>query len=739
MKHKVTLRSVALIGMVFGILAVYILRLIDWQILNGADTRKKADATSASIVTMDAARGEILDIHGNPLAANKTGYAIQFERPYMPRGTENETIRRLTNLLNGRKEQWTDELPIFINAADKYEFLPDSEAAVERLKGKDYADLNSYATAEDCMNALIEKYEIDPSYTQREIRNVASVRYNMVKSGFNSSTPYIFAPDISGDTVGIVSENTQLLPGASIKITTARTYPSGDIGSNLIGTMGPLSQEQYDAKKDEGYAYNDRMGQSGTEAAFEKELRGKAGEKQVETTSRGGVASETVIKPPESGHTLYLTLDSNLQKVAQVSLDQNVIAARENGQKLAAKKGGWNGQDCVLGTAVVLRVKDNAVLAAAGNVNYDLGKYMTDTAYKSEVLKDPDHPLVNQAFNGIFTPGSCFKPAVAAAALQEGIITNNTTFHCAHVYQRFADVNFTPKCLGTHGTLSLRRAISESCNIFFFETGFYTGIETMNLYSKRFGLGVKTGVELNESAGILAGKEYSASVGKAWVQGDTVQAAIGQSDNQFTTLQLAAYASTIANNGVRYQTHIVDKITDYTRKTTIMENDPNNPVIAAETGVSQENMDYIKAGMRAVITENRGSAHRTLGSYPVPIAGKTGTAQGPGSDNVAFIGFAPYDDPEVAVAVVLQHGATGTYCQQVVKDLLDAYFYGKTVDEEGNLVMPEDQSASSTASGVSSGQDGTSSSGETPQGNTQTGSSASSNDASNENRPVSEG
>ena len=693
MKSKISLRSFALVGIVVGILAIYTLRLVDWQILNGADTRQQADSTSASIVTMDAARGEIVDAAGNPLAANKTGYAIQFERPYMTYGTENESIRLLTNLLDSRGEEWTDELPIQIDEQGAYAFMPDSEKEVERLKGKDFADLNSYATADDCMNALIEKYEIDATLPKKEIRNIASVRYGMTKAGFNASTPYIFAPDISGETVGIVSENTQLLPGASIKITTARTYPGGDLAAQLIGTMGPLSQEQYEERKDQGYAFNDRMGQSGIEYAFEDELRGEVGEKQVETTSKGGVASETVIKAPKSGNTVFLTLDSNLQRVTQASLEQNVEAARENGERLTGTKGGWNGQDCKIGAAVVLRVKDNAVLAAAGNANYDLEKYTYDSAYKSEVLKDENHPLVNQAFTGIFTPGSCFKPAVACAALQEGVITNNTTFRCTHTYQRFADVGFTPRCL--------RRALAESCNIYFFETGYYTGIDTMNLYCRKFGLGVKTGVELNESEGILAGPEEYAERGKNWVGGDVVQAAIGQSDNQFTPLQLATYVSTIANNGVRYQSHIVSKITDYARKEVVRENSPENPTIVAETGVSQENINYVKEGMRAVITDSRGSAHRNLGNYPVPIAGKTGTAQGPGSDNVAFVGFAPYDDPEIAFAVILQHGSTGTYCQNVVRDILDAYFYGKTVDEEGNLVMPDEISASSAVSNAS--------------------------------------
>ena len=346
---------------------------------------------------------------------------------------------------------------------------------------------------------------------------------------------------------------------------------------------------------------------------------------------------------------------ATLQRVAQVSLEQNVQAARENGERLTSTKGGWNGQDCTIGAAVVLRVKDNAVLAAAGNENYDLEKYTYDNDYKNQVLTNENHPpgepglyrhlharLLLQAGGGLRSPAGgrdhqqydvplhAHVPALCRRRLYAALL--------GHARDPFAAPARWPN-----------RATSSSL-----KPAITPGIETMNLYCRRFGLGEKTGVELNESEGILAGPEEYAERGKTWVGGDVVQAAIGQSDNQFTPLQLATYASTIANNGVRYQTHLVSKITDYARKEVVMENDPDNPTVVAETGVSEQNFEYVKEGMRAVITDSRGSAHRNLGNYPVPIAGKTGTAQGPGSDNVAFIGFAPYDDPEIAVAVILQ-------------------------------------------------------------------------------------
>ncbi len=680
---------------VFAIMVVYGLRLMDWQIIKGASFLEKANKTSSTAVTIDAARGEILDVNGAGLAVNKTGYAIIFDKAYMTSTTQNKTILQLTKLLVQRGEKWIDILPIKLNAKGKYEFIAGEEKETAALKSKNYLNMNPYASADECMTEMMDKYEVS-GYSAADTRDIIAVRYNMTKTAFGISAPYTFATDVSQATVAIISENSHVLPGATAKVTTVRQYPSGNLLPHIIGTIGAISQEEYDTLKDKGYAFNDRLGKSGIEQAFENMLRGKTGEKTVETTNTGSLASETITKAPASGDTVYLTIDSRIQAVMNASLAKNVQDTQANGRALSAAhyKGlsSKHGEDCIAGGAVALRVKDFSVLAASTYPTYDLSKYLTDTNYYASLIQDKTKPLINRAFNGVFTPGSSFKPGVACAALQEGVITNSTHYTCNHVYTRFPPP-FQPKCMGTHGSISLNTALAKSCNIFFFETGFHLGITDMNLYAKRFGLGVKTGIEISESAGILAGPPERSAAGGTWVGGDTIQAAIGQSDNQFTPLQLAAYVATIANNGTRLQTHLVSKVTDYAKQKTISQTAPQS---VDNIGVSQQNIDYVKQGMRSVVTN--GTASSTFASYGVAVAGKTGTAQGPGSDNEIFIGFAPYDNPEIAIAVVLEHGATSKFCNNVARDVFDAYFFGKTVDASGTMVMP---SASSTVSGSS--------------------------------------
>ena len=698
-------RIVVALG-VFLVLAVYALRLYDWQIVNGADFLEKADKSSLYNVQMDTTRGEILDSQGKGLAVNRTGYAIVFDKAYMKPETENQTILTLIRLLDSRGEKWVDGLPIVLNSKGQYEFAADADKDIATLKSKDFLDVNSYATAAECMKHLVDQYGVE-GYSPKDTRDIVSVRYNMTKSGFSVSIPYTFAEDVSNETVAIMSENSTRLPGAQPKLTTVREYPDGTLLPHILGTIGPLSQEEWKTLQDKGYAYNDRIGKSGIEQAFEDALRGKDGKKIVEMTGQGNVASETVTSAPEPGETVYLTINSNLQKVLNTSLAQNVTAARKYGEELCARNyqnsSSGHGEDCIAGAAVVLRVSDFAVLAASTFPSYDQNKYQEDTNYRNQLMKDQtNRPLVNRAFNGIFTPGSIVKPYVALTALQEGSITTSTRILGNSLYTRFSDVGLPLKSIGNYGMITANFAIEKSSNAFFYEVGYRTGITALNLYAPRFGLGVKTGIELSESAGVLAGPAEKQVSGGSWWDADTVEAAVGQSDNQFTPLQLATYAATLANNGTRLKPHVVDKITDYTRKNVISTTKAQT---VESIGVSQSYIDYVKDAMRSVA--KAGTASSIFSNYGVPIAAKTGTAVlTPHSDNVTFIGFAPFDHPEIAVAVVLEHGATSKYSMTVAKDIFDAYFFGKTVDASGNLVMP---SASGEASQNASSGAGTSS------------------------------
>ena len=695
-------RYIFCIVVIMAAFAVYGLRLIDWQIINGAYWLNVSTRTNTSSVKMTAARGEILDRGGNALAVNKTVYAIVFDKSAMTKDTQNKTILQLVSLLQKRGETWVDELPIQVTATGAYEYITSRQSEVDALK-KNLFRGNTYVTAEQCILELQRKYECE-GYSPNQTRAILSVRYNMELSGFSVSTPYTFATGISSDTVGIISENAQNLPGATVEVTTVRDYPDGTVAPHVLGTLGAISQEEYAEEKKQGntysldnlggYAYNDSIGKSGVESYFEKYLRGTNGLKVIETTRTGAVASSMVTQAPVAGDSIYLTIDKNLQRVAQVSLANNVKGAQNEGKSGGSK----GGADCVAGGAVVLNVKDFSVLAAATFPSYDLNQYNSNPSYVSGLFQDKTKPMYDRALVGSFMPGSSFKPVVASAALQEGVINSSSTVTCHRVYTFWND--YQPTCMGYHGTINVVTALQKSCNIFFYDTGRRLGIDTLDLYAKRFGLGQKTGIEINEGAGVLSSPQVRVAAGGVWNGGDVVQAAIGQADNSFTPLQLATYVSTLVNDGTRLKTHLIGKITDYNRDKVIMQNDPNSPTVVDHVGVSKENLETVKKGMRAVTSV--GGTASSFANYGIAVAGKTGTAQvPPHSDNVVFVGFAPYDKPEIAVAVVLEYGAYSKYSTAVARDLFDAYFFGKTVDASGNLVFPEKEE--STSSGTSSG------------------------------------
>ena len=338
------------------------------------------------------------------------------------------------------------------------------------------------------------------------------------------------------------------------------------------------------------------------------------------------------------------------------------ISQEEYEEKTAEGKG--HGEDCEAGAVVMLSVKDFSVLAASTYPSYDLNKYSNYDDYYVKLATDKKAPLYDRAFTGSFAPGSVFKPCVAAAALEEGIISPSTIIDCTQYY------NYYPTnpvaCMGYHGNIDLNSALAQSCNYYFAETGRRLGIETMYLYAEKFGLGEKTGLEIDESSGFLAGRDSS-----VWQEGNTVQAAIGQSDNAFTPVQLASYVATIANNGVRLKTHVVKEIKNYERSKTVKKTKPEK---LNTSGVSKENLEIVQEAMRSVVASPDGTAFSVFGNYKIPIAAKTGTAENAGSDHTVFMCYAPYEKPEVAIAVVLEHGAHGKYSMSVAKALLDEYF-----------------------------------------------------------------
>ena len=680
-------RSAACILLVLAVFVVYELRLVQWQLVEGDKYEQLSLSSRTDTIEIEAARGEILDRDGTVLAGNRSSYNIVYDALDMDYDRRNATIIQVIDLLEERGETWRDRLPIVLAEDGSYQYKEDSESAIQTLQ--EALSLAEYATAEECMAELAQQYDCQ-GYSKEDMRNVASVRYSMTQDGFSRTSPYVIAEDVSAETVGVISERSEEWPGIETRVAVTRYYgEDGALAPHVVGYTGVITDTQYqqavedgttyDAENNiSGYKWSDTMGRSGIEAAFEEELRGQRGEETIYTDSSGGVESTAVTTAPEEGHTVQTTLDSDLQRVANLSLEKNI-------------QGNTDARNCTSGAAVVLDVDTFGVLASSSYPTYDVNQLVESIAgdgkYYNQLINDEDEPMVNLALNGVFTPGSVFKPVVALAALQEGQLSAATSVYCPGYYE-LADLRLGCTC-GGGNTWNVYGALAHSCNTFFSTVGYDLGISTLDPYAEYFGLGTTTGVELGEATGIMSNpQEYRENHGVEWTDGVTSQTAIGQADNMFTPIQLAAMCATIANGGVRLQTHFLDKITDYTGETVLEEYEP---VELYDAGLSGDVLGVVQAGMQMVATE--GTASNVFANYPVSIAAKTGTAETssvPDTDpdytepNLSFICYAPADDPEIAVAVMIEQGNTGNYAKNVAKDILDQYFGFYTWDEDGN-------------------------------------------------------
>lgn len=514
------------------------------------------------------------------------------------------------------------------------------------------------------MAEMIEQYHLE-NYSKTEQRILAGIRYEMTVKEFAVRNPYTFANDISRATMYRIVENNTVFPGVDIETVPVRAYVSGETAAHLIGTVGPLYAEEYATLKDKGYAMNDVLGKSGIEGAFEAYLRGTAGTRSLIKDKSGTVLDEKETAAPIPGDTVVLTIDANLQKVAQTALADKVAELR------AKSTATTNGHDVKSGSVVVLDVKTGGALTCASWPSYDLSTY---SEKYNDLVKDPDNPLFNRALNGAFACGSTMKPGIALAALTEGTILPGTALSCGGVYRFYDD--YQPRCMGVHGHLNVVTGLAKSCNLFFYDVGRQLGADVMLKYCKEFGFGSKTGVEIGESSGLLVTPEYKKSVGGIWTAGDNLQLAIGQ-NGLYTPIQLASYAMMLANDGVRYKTHFVHSIRSYdgtSEKVT-------TPEVAAKANWSQSAIDTVRKGMVEVVKS--GTAYSSFGTASYTIAAKTGTAQTGvrgQSDHGVFIAYAPVENPEIAIAVVMERG-TSSASAGVARKVVDAYFASKTVGE----------------------------------------------------------
>ena len=664
-------RMLLLIAVACVIMGLYAMRLIFLQLVNGDDFKAKATNTTDYNFTVTAARGDIVDSAGRRIATTATSYNVVLNKLLMGDRDLDAMLQQIVELLRENGESWNDALLIGQpDAAGRYAFTDDDSSASDQKQLADMKEtlgLQQYATANDVMEMLVEKNELQ-GFSLEWQRVLAGIHYEMDRQAFSNVNNFVMAENVSAATVATIKEHSLQLPGVEIVETSARSYDQSDIIPAVLGRVGKITAEKWKVTdsngqvtyplREKGYNMNDVLGISGLESVYEDELRGKDGVETITRNSDGVIVDTRLTTVPEPGHTVQLTIDSNFQRAVDKALAENIDMINRvynTGTMKAAA-----------GAVVVLDVKDGSVMAASNYPSYDQNLYASNY---SEYSSDPSLPLFNRALQGLYTPGSTFKPAVAVAALDSGLINQYSTVYCNGVYNYFKD--YHPRCTrhGHSGNIDVITAIKWSCNVFFYDVGRRLTSDVYDAYAYKLGLGQRTGVEVGEALGRLTTKNdsnYTASL--------DVQAAIGQGNTVVTPIQLATYAATLANNGTRYRTHFVKAILDTNTGEVLIETKPEVMDVIEGTG---NTFELVRQGMKQVPSTISGK----ISSYPVPIACKTGTPQrsetyasGKHYLNAMMVAYLPADDPQIAIGITIEYGGYGARTGDLVVDIANAYF-----------------------------------------------------------------
>ena len=679
-------RMLLLIAVACVIMGLYAMRLIFLQLVNGDDFKAKATNTTDYNFTVTAARGDIVDSAGRRIATTATSYNVVLNKLLMGDRDLDAMLQQIVELLRENGESWNDTLLIGQpDAAGRYAFTDDDSSASDQKQLADMKEtlgLQQYATANDVMEMLVEKNELQ-GFPLEWQRVLAGIHYEMDRQAFSNVNNFVMAENVSAATVATIKEHSLQLPGVEIVETSARSYDQSDIIPAVLGRVGKITAEKWKVTdsngqvtyplREKGYNMNDVLGISGLESVYEDELRGKDGVETITRNSDGVIVDTRLTTVPEPGHTVQLTIDSNFQRAVDKALAENIDMVNRvynTGTMKAAA-----------GAVVVLDVKDGSVMAASNYPNYDQNLYASNY---SEYSSDPSLPLFNRALQGLYTPGSTFKPAVAVAALDSGLINQYSTVNCTGVYTYYKD--YHPRCTrhGHSGNIDVVTAIKWSCNVFFYDVGRRLTSDVYDAYAYKLGLGQRTGVEVGEALGRLTTKNDS-----NYIASLDVQAAIGQGNTVVTPIQLATYAATLANNGTRYRTHFVKAILDTNTGEVLSETKPEVMDIIEGTG---NTFDLVRQGMIGVSETMSG-----LKNYPVTIACKTGTPQRSetyyvGSTrkhytNTMMVAYGPAEDAEIALGIVIEYGGGGARAGNLVADIFDAYYAMK----DGSLAQQAEE------------------------------------------------
>lgn len=654
----------------FALLLFFLWQLFNLQIVHGAEYFAQSQRKLLKYETVEAARGEIVDRNGHPLALSSVSWQLSLDTNLMG-NARDETLQKLTELCLREGISWNDSLPISRESPFVYTKDESREGELTRFANFLKAIKQSEpAQASQLLSSLAEHYQLPSDLSPQTRRNLCGILYELeLRRRELSVSSYVFAEGVSVDFLTKIKE--YHLPGISISAAAVRTYETS-AAAHLLGRVGQMNEEEWALFRSKGYGMDARVGKDGLERAFEEELHGSPGARTREYDTEGKLINELYSKEPVPGKQLRLTLDLGLQeKTEQVLAEQVPQLAHAEGAAVA-----------------ILDVRDGSVLALASYPSFPLRSFSSE--YQS-LQDNPLRPLLNRALQGLYAPGSTYKMVTAVAGLEEGIITPSTKILDTGIYTYYKSPQ--PRCWiyrqtgKTHGLETVSEAITDSCNVFFYDVGRRLGIERIDKYAKLFGLGELTGIELpGELCGIIAGPSYTQSLGQTWYDGSTLSAAIGQENNRFTPLQLASYVATLASGGARYQVHLLKELRSNDGRETLTQTQAKQ---LDTIPLSPEHLNAVKEGMLAVTQS--GSVSSYFKNCPVRVAAKTGSAQVTGSEdsNAVFVCFAPYENPEIAMAIVVEKGGSGSELGRISSEIINYYFGGPDASQAVNVTSPE--------------------------------------------------
>ena len=651
---------------------VLLAQLFNLQIVHGEEYRETSNTKLTRESVLKADRGSIKDSSGTMLASVDAQYSIVLYKTKVSNDTLNTTILKLLNILSTNSDSYVDNFLIDVNP---YRFKLEEEESQKKWKKAN--NINEDATAEEAFNYFKNKYDITSDNVE-DIRKILAIRYEISYKGYSSTKSIEIASNISRQSLEQIKERNAEFSGVEVVETPVRVYPLKTTASHILGRIGRIESSELEGNEDI-YNQNDIIGKSGIEYVFEKYLKGTDGVKQIDMNVDGTITDEYVSKEAVSGSDVILTIDSKLQAVTEQALADNI-------NKIANHGFSQENNPADAGAAVVLNVKTGEVIAMASYPDYDPSSFVNgiDTNTWNYYINGDTKPLENKAISAMYSPGSTYKMVTALAGLETGTITPKTKINDTGVFRKY---NSSWKCWNRygHGYLNVSQAIEHSCNYFFYDLGDRLGIDNLAKYSYYLGLGHKTGIELKgEIDGVLASNEIAKQENRVWNPGETISAAIGQSYNTFTPLQMAKYVAMIANRGKNLDVTIVKSIINPDGSE--VSRDEYESYVNEKLGLQQENVEEmsfkeenieaILEGMRGVTSESGGTAYSTFRNFNIEVGGKTGSAQTgvQGKTNAWFVGFAPFDDPEIAIVVFVRNGGHGSYTAEVARDIIAQYF-----------------------------------------------------------------